>query len=308
MMNDVPGVQSPEIIPPTVSWTREGLKNLAKQSMKPNYWTLFVICLLTGIFGSSGGGSSSGVSFNYTTKTETVTPVSPERLNEMIMEWLPLIIVVSVIATALAIAYSFFVGNILYLGQINSAIESTKKTISFGCILDGFRINYLGRAWKLFVYQLIPSLPVLIPTLMMIGILVPYTLTADRDPLLISGLLLFVTLLLLVGMCFTVVLSYTFYFVPYLLAEHPGLSLKEALRLSKKMTDGEKLEIFALELSFFGWILLGCLICCGIGVLFVNPYIVSTNAWLYRTLKAKCPELQEQPEISEEPVITAEIL
>ena len=292
-MNDVPNVQSPEMIPPTVSWTREGLKNLAKQSMKPNYWTLFVICLLTGIFGSGGG--SSGVSSQF----DDLTRVSREAL--------AIILLIASVVVVIAAVYSFFVGNILHLGQVNSAIESTKGTISFDCLLDGFRTDYLGRAWKLFVYRLIPSLPVLIPTLMMIGILMPYTLAVDSDPLLISGLLLFVTLLLLVGMCFSIVLSYTLYFVPYLLAEHPELSLKETLRLSKKMTDGEKMEMFILELSFLGWLLLGAML-CGIGVLFVNPYIVSTNAWLYRTLKAKCPELQEQPEISEETVITAEIL
>ncbi len=79
------------------------------------------------------------------------------------------------------------------------------------------------------------------------------------------------------------------------------------------------MEFFILGLSFLGWALLGMLpgVLCQIlfklplgfvGTAFVTPYIASTNAWLYRTLKAKCPELQEQPEILEEPVIPAETL
>ena len=80
--------------------------------------------------------------------------------------------------------------------------------------------------------------------------------------------------------------SYQYYYVPYLLAENPYMTYQRALELSRQMTDGEKFNIFILELSFFGWLFLGAL-ACGIGVFFVNPYIEATFAELYAALRAK---------------------
>ena len=56
------------------------------------------------------------------------------------------------------------------------------------------------------------------------------------------------------------------------------------------MTDGQKWEIFVLQLSFLGWILLGSLL-CGIGLFFVEPYVQATYAELYAKLRdrARCP-------------------
>ncbi|WP_221760712.1 DUF975 family protein [Bacillus salinus] len=43
------------------------------------------------------------------------------------------------------------------------------------------------------------------------------------------------------------------------LSNNPKMGYKEALELSKKMTHGEKFNIFVLNLSFFGWFILGVL-------------------------------------------------
>ncbi|MBR2639609.1 MAG: DUF975 family protein [Oscillospiraceae bacterium] len=86
-----------------------------------------------------------------------------------------------------------------------------------------------------------------------------------------------------------IIKSYQYYMVPYILAENPGISSKRAFEISKKMTDGEKFDIFWLGLSFFGWILLGTL-ACGIGVLFVEPYIQTTFAELYQVMREKAHE------------------
>ena len=83
-----------------------------------------------------------------------------------------------------------------------------------------------------------------------------------------------------------IIKSYEYYMVPYILAENPGISSKRAFEISKEMTNGEKFDIFWLGLSFFGWILLGTL-ACGIGVLFVEPYIQTTFAELYQVMREK---------------------
>ena len=72
--------------------------------------------------------------------------------------------------------------------------------------------------------------------------------------------------------------------VPYLLAENPNLTGARAREISEQMTDGQKWEIFLLQLSFLGWYLLGAL-ACGVGVLFVDPYVQATHAELYARLR-----------------------
>ncbi len=83
-----------------------------------------------------------------------------------------------------------------------------------------------------------------------------------------------------------IIKSYEYYMVPYILAENPNISTARAFELSKIMTNGEKWNIFVLELSFMGWQILGMLACC-IGTYFVLPYMDSTFAELYEAMRAK---------------------
>ena len=77
---------------------------------------------------------------------------------------------------------------------------------------------------------------------------------------------------------------YSYILVPYILADNPNIGYDKALKLSMDMTNGYKMEIFILQLSFIGWYLLGA-ICLGVGVLFVNPYYSATLAEMYLMLK-----------------------
>ena len=78
--------------------------------------------------------------------------------------------------------------------------------------------------------------------------------------------------------------AYEYSMIPYLLAENPNITTDEAFSLSKQMTTGQKMDLFVLDLSFLGWIILG-LICCGIGILFVLPCPQATKAEVYLTLR-----------------------
>ncbi len=69
----------------------------------------------------------------------------------------------------------------------------------------------------------------------------------------------------------------------YIMAENPGISAGEAIERSKAMMDGHKKELFLLELSFIGWILLSALT-LGILSLWVTPYLQATTAVFYRKL------------------------
>ena len=84
-----------------------------------------------------------------------------------------------------------------------------------------------------------------------------------------------------------IVKSYSYRMVPFLLADHPELSGTETITLSRQMMNGHKWNAFVLDLSFLGWHILSILTLGLLGIFFVNPYQLSTDAELYRVLSAK---------------------
>lgn len=87
-----------------------------------------------------------------------------------------------------------------------------------------------------------------------------------------------------------VILSYCWYFAPYVIAEKPGIGLSRAWGNSNKITKGHKWELFKLDLSFLGWYLLIPLT-CGLAAIYVLPYITTTKALYYENFKIRA--LQE---------------
>lgn len=84
-----------------------------------------------------------------------------------------------------------------------------------------------------------------------------------------------------------IIKSLAYAMVPYILADDPSLSAREAITLSRKMMDGNKWRLFVLDLSFLGWNILSACTFGILGVFYVNPYIYGTHAELYNTLKSK---------------------
>ena len=71
----------------------------------------------------------------------------------------------------------------------------------------------------------------------------------------------------------------------YILAENQGKAALECINESKLMTNGYKMDLFVLSLSFIGWALLG-VITFGIAFIWVIPYINATYANAYNSLKS----------------------
>ena len=71
----------------------------------------------------------------------------------------------------------------------------------------------------------------------------------------------------------------------YILAENKGKPALECINESKKMTEGHKMDLFVLGLSFIGWGLL-CAITFGIASIWVLPYMQATYANVYNSLKS----------------------
>lgn len=94
---------------------------------------------------------------------------------------------------------------------------------------------------------------------------------------------LWTILLIVPGIIKSLAYSQSQYIVKDMVDSGQSVAATEAITKSRQIMDGHKWEYFVLQLSFIGWILLGC-IPCGIGLLWVTPYIRTTNAEYYRNL------------------------
>ena len=98
-----------------------------------------------------------------------------------------------------------------------------------------------------------------------------------------------------------IVKSYAYSMSLYILAENKGKSASECIKESMEMTDGHKMDLFVLSLSFIGWILLGS-ITLGIAYIWILPYMQATYINAYNSLKpaVEAPVIEEPtPEIAE---------
>ena len=101
---------------------------------------------------------------------------------------------------------------------------------------------------------------------------------------------------LLIG---SIVLSFAYVLVPYIINDNPNIGILEALRTSRIMMRGHKWQLFCLELSFIGWLLLG-IITLYIGFLWVIPYMQTAVAAFYEDVRKEYYGLSQENEVVDE--------
>ena len=87
-----------------------------------------------------------------------------------------------------------------------------------------------------------------------------------------------------------VIKRYSYYLVPYIAAENPDMTAREAITLSRKMMQGHKWQCFVFEMSFLGWDLLGVLTMGIFSILYTNPYKVASFTRYYAELRTEAIE------------------
>lgn len=86
-----------------------------------------------------------------------------------------------------------------------------------------------------------------------------------------------------------IIASYRYSMAVYILLDNPEYSVSECIRLSKEMMNGNKLELFVLDLSFIGWMILTIIPFVS---LYVLPYRMTTRANFYNALCGYVPEVE----------------
>ena len=82
-----------------------------------------------------------------------------------------------------------------------------------------------------------------------------------------------------------IIKGYSYRLVPFILADNPDMDPDDAITLSREMMNGQKFEVFVLDLSFFLWWILSSITFNIVGILYVFPYIYATDAELYLAIK-----------------------
>lgn len=243
-------------------WTSAELKQRAKVALTGTYWKAFAISLIVTFIGGGSGGGFSNVfnwrnnSNDFSSQTSEIASSSGGMDTAVILGLVGIFIGVFAVIMIVAIGFNVFVGYPIMVGAKKYFIEAAEAVNEE----EEAKFNLLGHGFK--------------------G---PHYLDIIKT-MFVKDLYIFLWSLLLIipG----IVKGYAYAMVPYILADNPNLGVKRAIDVSNQMTDGEKMDMFILDLSFIGWFILAA-IPCGLGYYFLNPYYFSTHAELYRVLREK---------------------
>lgn len=240
-------------------WDRVTLKNKAKASLKGTYLNALIISFI--MFITSGTNSSNGDASEEAShvghKASELSSDSFAQIMEGPKSFIDRIGVPSFVSLVIGIVLFFvimllvklLVGYLIEVGGQNYFLKASQGESSLNNLMCGFTSGrWLNIVRTMFLKSLFTFLWALL--------------------LIIPG----------------IVKYYSYRMVPFILAENPSIDSMEALELSKSMTNGQKLEMLFMDLSFIGWFILGSLL-FGIGVVLVMPYYNATYAELYYTLK-----------------------
>lgn len=109
--------------------------------------------------------------------------------------------------------------------------------------------------------------------------------TDDFSGNLLLGLMrnLFITLWSLLFVIPGIIKTYSYSMAFYIKADNPDYDWRTCLDASTAMMNGHKMELFMLDLSFLGWLILGAL-CAGVGSFWVAAWMQAAHAQFYNNL------------------------
>lgn len=82
-----------------------------------------------------------------------------------------------------------------------------------------------------------------------------------------------------------IVKGYSYSLAIYIKSENPNIPASTAIELSTRMTNGHKMDLFVLDMSFIGWGILSAFTLNILGILYVMPYQYASKAFAYEEIK-----------------------
>ena len=222
------------------------LRAKAWESLKGKYWMALAVVLVLSLI-ISIGTSMVSIANNM---TEVVNMVDPAEMDSTMKVGAGVVLGAAFIMSVIGFLLSVFVGTPAEIGLCNYFIKNTDSTPSFKDAFSGYKVKYARNAGAL----LLVAIKSILWTLLFI----------------IPG----------------IIKSFEYQIIPYILADDPEITTKDAFKKAKEMMTGNKWRLFKLDLSFFGWYVL-CVLTLGIGTIFLLPYLNAAIAEFYVELKNK---------------------
>ena len=288
-----------------MNWNGAELKAEARNALSKNYWrSVLVALILTMITGTAisvgSARSSASAVFNDSSSFETHSSyyIGDPDLNldflddlsaEQVIGIITMVSAILVIALIISIALNLFLFGPLTVGCARYTELSIKRPADFN-LGRGFSPNYWNVVKSMFIRALFVALwGILYSVVFSIVFFFVIGLAAGSgasDGALIS-MIIFAFLIFLAGSFLLALKLYDYRMIPYILASDPNMERREVFRIAKEMVKGERLNIFFLDLSFIGWIVLSILTCGILMIFFVRPYIMLTEGALFHKLSEK---------------------
>ena len=279
---------------------RAGLKNWAKNAFHRSYWksvlVAFILSIVAGVGTSSssagGSSSSSGSTGSMSSEEAAVAAI-------VVLIVLAVVFVISIVAALL----KAFVFNPLQVGcQAYFCDGLYNPNPSLNDLGKGFKPNYKNviktmffRDLYLFLWSLISVIPVAITAVIAVGLAM-----SSVNEAWIGVVIVLMVLVMIPCMIPSIIKTYEYMLIPYIMAENPNMPTKDAFALTKHMMMGDKFNAWVLQLSFIGWNLLSLCTCGILSIFYVAPYQAYTMAAFYKAMQQKVrPQIQPvvQPEI-----------
>lgn len=250
-------------------------KRAAKEHLKKHYWLYVAACLIAAFIGAEFALSMNSVKLNFSLPENEVLGRSGgvfAKIVNGITSGTTIGVIKSGVLQIVGeqsfvdnlfvllgiLAYAFmwiFVENVYKVSLRRIFLEGrTYKEVRFQRFLYVIRVKkWFKTAWSMFVLSVYQFL-------WMFTIIGPF------------------------------VVRYSYYMVPFILAENPDIGARKAMILSKKMMNGYKWKCFLFEMSFLGWDILGAVTGGLAAILFSNPYKLAAFSEVYVYLRAKAKD------------------
>lgn len=283
-------------------WDRKTLKERAKNLLRFTFWkTLGVIAIESAITGIAVSIPIFPVLLIAAFSTMNMAFSGVESVVSIVLMILGffLLLAMLIFLAVIFVAGPFEVGRCRFLTSCrygDTSIRSLFFSFKSGRYMKIVKVMMI-RNLKIFGWSLLYNLPMVV-----IMLLLAYSI----DVLDILSLTIILAFLVFLAYIFSMIMivrkSMSYFMVPHIVAENPGIETGRIFEISKTATKGEIGDMFVLGLSFIGWLLLASIVAiplsiffaplAGIATLTVAVYINATFAELYGALRFKSAMLE----------------
>ncbi len=253
----------------------------AREALRGHWLPAVIVGVIGTLFAAP---SSDSVNFNFNFESGRITAnvntglyaQVPEILNVFLHDWLGLMPGTVILISLILSIVCLLIGGAVLLGVCRYNLNLIdRKQAMLDDVLAGVP-RFKSALAMCFLHWVLTTLPLLV---LGFGQSLLQALGIANIPLIVLTIVL-----IFVFSIWNIVLTYGFAMAPYILLEDTACTGWQSLKRSWTMMQDHKIELFCLEFSFIGWVIL-CVFTLGIGILFVNPYMNAAKASFYRNLQ-----------------------